>query len=305
MKLPIDSDHASRVMNTSIPTPTEVSRADVPSQIVICGKGRIATAALSFTVHHCATQRLPCTIATCPNSDDRGYDSWSESLARAAALLAVPTVQMSDVEQVPDLLLISLEYDRIIPVARFKSTRLYNIHFSALPKYRGVFTSIWPLLNRESTVGVSLHVMDAGVDTGDVIDQRLINIATYTTSRQLYEHYMDEGLALFRSWLPRLITSVPAATAQDSSRASSYNRRSLDLKRLELPLTEDGESVCAFVRAFSFPEYQRPTLGGRAVRACAVLPATTAAAPGTELHRTAYSSAYAVGKCEVVEIIWA
>jgi methionyl-tRNA formyltransferase len=285
--------------------PPDATSATVPSKIVICGKGRIATGALSFTAHYCATQRVPCTVAACPNSDDRGYDTWTESLARAAALLDVPAVLPADVEDVPDLLLISLEYDRIIPVARFKSSRLYNIHFSALPRYRGVFTSIWPLLNRESKAGVSLHVMDAGVDTGDVIDQRSIHIAEYTTARQLYEHYMDEGLALFRDWLPRLIASIPAATPQDSAHASSYSRRSLDLKRLELPLAADGERICAFVRAFSFPEYQRPTIGGRGVRSCAILQGTTNAAPGTVLNQTGFSTAYAVGNGGIVEIIWA
>lgn len=285
--------------------PDRESSAPLPSQIVICGKGRIAAAALSFTVHHLASQGLDCRVSACPNREDKGYDTWQESLSRAADLLEVEKVTPAMVADVADLVLVSLEYDRIIPVDRFRSRRLFNIHFSALPKYRGVFTSIWPLLNGESSVGVSLHYMDAGVDTGDVIDQLPIPVAEQTTARQLYDLYMDGGLTLFRKWLPALLTSVPSATPQDGSNATSYNRASLDLRTVEVPFAADAEAVCRFVRAFTFPEYQRPTARGRAVRSCARLPATTAASPGTVLHSTCYSSAVATGGGGVVEIIWA
>lgn len=279
--------------------------APLPSQVVICGKGRIAASALSFTVHHVASQGLGCRVIACPNADDKGYDTWQESLSRAAGLLEVETIALDAVQDVADLLLVSLEYDRIIRVDRFRSRRLFNIHFSALPKYRGVFTSIWPLLNGESQAGVSLHFMDAGADTGDVIDQLHFALAEYTTARQLYDLYLDTGLTLFRTWLPRLLTTVPIGVPQDNAAATSYNRRSLDLRVLEVPFEADADTVCTFVRAFTFPEYQRPTVGGRAVRSCARLPATTAASPGTVLHRTAYSSAVATGGNAVVEIIWA
>ena len=279
--------------------------ASVPSQIVICGKGRIAAAALSFTVHHVALHGLPCAIAACPNRDDKGYDTWQESLVSAAGLLGIATVDLGALEGVDDLLLISLEYDRLLRVNRFRSTRLYNIHFSALPKYRGVFTSIWPLLNGERQAGVSLHVIDAGVDTGNVIDQLPICIAEHTTARQLYEQYTDAGLTLFRRWLPQLLTTIPAGTPQNESAATTFNRRSIDLTAVEVPFHSAPDVVCTFIRAFTFPEYQRPTVAGRAVRSCARLPATTAEAPGTVIHRTAYSSAVATGDNGVVEVIWA
>jgi methionyl-tRNA formyltransferase len=277
----------------------------VPSQIVICGKGRIATAALSYTVHYAATQRLVSRVAGCANSDDKGYDTWHESLTRAAAQLGVEIVTTVQIESMPDLLLVSLEYDRIIPVARFQSRRLYNIHFSALPKYRGVFTSIWPILNGEKEVGVTLHVMDSGVDTGNIVDQRTICVARHTTSRQLYDHYIDEGLTLFRQWLPRLVASIPAGVPQERDASTVYNRRSLDLSQLEVSFNRDAESICTFVRAFSFPEYQLPTVRGRGVRSCAVLPGTSEAPSGSVLHQTTFSSAYATGDGRIIEIIWA
>ena len=277
----------------------------IPNRVVLCGKGRIATSALSFCVHHVATQRLPSRVLACPNSDDRGYDTWQPSLIRAADQLRVERVNLCDVESDPSLVLISLEYDRIIRVNRFASRRLFNIHFSALPAYRGVYTSIWPLLRGEREAGVTLHYMDSGADTGAIVAQRRFPVPAHLTARHLYELYSDEGLALFREWLPVLLMTVPDATPQREDGASSFNRGSLDLRQREIDLTLPPERIGAFVRAYTFPEYQLPTLGGRAVRGCAVLPGHTEAAPATLLHETAFSSSYATGDGGIVELIWA
>lgn len=44
---------------------------------------------------------------------------------------------------------ISLEFDRLVKPELFKKGKPYNIHFSILPKYKGMYTSIWPILNGE------------------------------------------------------------------------------------------------------------------------------------------------------------
>src|SRR5688500_5774692 len=178
-------------------------------------------------------------------------------------MLGVPVVALDTLESDPDIVLVSLEYDRILPVERFASSRLYNIHFSALPRYRGVYTSIWPILNGETTVGVTLHYMDAGVDTGAVIAQRTAPLPHYLTARRLYDVFMDEGLALVREWRPGLLATIPAAQCQHGGDATSYNRRSLDLRRISVDLTQDRDEICRLVRAFFFPEYQLPTVNGR------------------------------------------
>lgn len=279
--------------------------APVPATLLICGKGRIATRALSFAVHHVRAHGLATRVVACPNTDDRGYDSWQESLGRAAALLDVERLRLEDVETERDLVLISLEYDRLVRVNRFASTRLYNIHFSALPAYRGVYTSIWPILNGESHVGVTLHYMDAGADTGAIIERRDLRLPPYAHARQLYDLYLDEGLELFRAWLPDLLTTIPRATVQDERSASAYDRKSIDLKRVVVDLRRDADSVCRFVRAFAFPEYQLPMLDGRAVRTCSRLSGSTSAPPGTALHVTPYSTSFATADGGIVEIIWA
>lgn len=62
-----------------------------------------------------------------------------------------------------------------------------NIHVGINPKYRGVHGGYWALYNgEENLAGVTTHLVDAGIDTGTVLDQRTIkvtgkdNFLTYT-----------------------------------------------------------------------------------------------------------------------------
>lgn len=71
-----------------------------------------------------------------------------------------------------DLIFISLEFDKIVNPDLFKDARLYNIHFSLLPSYKGMYTSAIPILNGEEMVGVTFHEIDKGIDTGNIIAQK-------------------------------------------------------------------------------------------------------------------------------------
>lgn len=56
-----------------------------------------------------------------------------------------------------------------------------NIHKGRLPEYRGMPPAFWELWNRESEVGITVHRVEAGLDTGDILLQRTLPIARYST----------------------------------------------------------------------------------------------------------------------------
>lgn len=48
--------------------------------------------------------------------------------------------------------------------------RIVNLHLGLSPYYRGSGTNFWPLVNREPEyVGATIHVLDAGIDTGPIL----------------------------------------------------------------------------------------------------------------------------------------
>jgi methionyl-tRNA formyltransferase len=77
-----------------------------------------------------------------------------------------------------------------------------NIHPSLLPKYRGASPIMAPIQKGDEETGVSLIVMDAGIDTGDVISVARVEIASDDTTETL-------GGRLARVAANQLLTSVP------------------------------------------------------------------------------------------------
>ncbi len=58
------------------------------------------------------------------------------------------------------------------------STKLINIHVGITPKYRGVHGGYWALYSEESQLfGTTLHYVNAGIDTGQIINQKTTTIS--------------------------------------------------------------------------------------------------------------------------------
>ena len=106
----------------------------------------------------------------------------------------------------PDYIL-SVYYRKILPQDVFSKGRLgaFNIHPSLLPAYRGPTPTGWALLNGEDEVGVTIHAIDAGIDTGPVLAQSRVPISFDDTGYTLHHKQKRAGFRLFISVLPRLL----------------------------------------------------------------------------------------------------
>lgn len=73
---------------------------------------------------------------------------------------------------------LSVSYDQIIR-DRLRSSATYgfiNCHAGKLPLYRGRNVINWAIINDEREIGVTVHFMDDGIDTGDIIEQETLPI---------------------------------------------------------------------------------------------------------------------------------
>src|SRR3990172_2423119 len=70
-------------------------------------------------------------------------------------------------------LLVSIGYGRVIPESVYSVPPFgsVNLHPSYLPQYRGNHPDIRALMNGEREVGITLHYLDSGIDTGAIIAQ--------------------------------------------------------------------------------------------------------------------------------------
>ena len=97
-------------------------------------------------------------------------------------------------------------YGRILPESFLNAfpNGAINVHFSLLPKYRGAAPVNWAIVNGETRTGVTTMRMDAGLDTGDILLQRAIEIGPEESSPELMERLSLTGADLLSETLCRL-----------------------------------------------------------------------------------------------------
>lgn len=78
---------------------------------------------------------------------------------------------LPDLDDVEADLIICAGYKRIVPNSFLQKKTVLNIHYSLLPKYRGLHSIVWAILNGESELGLSVHLMDSNVDGGAIVHQ--------------------------------------------------------------------------------------------------------------------------------------
>lgn len=274
-------------------------------KIQICGKAEIAARSLCWLLHYVALELPQASVQVCPSRGDHSPQSWQPSLRETADRLGVPIVNLYESADDPNLVLFSLEYDRIIRVDRFASSSLYNVHFSLLPKYRGVYTSILPILFGETETGVTVHLIDQGIDTGDIVAQRRIPLPEGMTARDLYRLYNLAGFQLFRESAPHILRGDSTKTPQEERLASSFTRSSLEIgQEAKLNLAASADDIERRVRAFFFPEYQTASLNGRPVVACHRVAHAADHSPGTCLTDNGISGVFVSGDGEAIELVW-
>ncbi len=97
-----------------------------------------------------------------------------------------------------------------------------NIHPGLLPRYRGPVPSMWALLNGESIVGTTIHYIDQGIDTGDIIAQKKFLINESISGFELNNKLIDEGIKLFKKTLPQILSNKAKREKQNHSIATYY-----------------------------------------------------------------------------------
>lgn len=81
------------------------------------------------------------------------------------------------------------DFSYIIPIEIIKifGTKLVNIHFSLLPKYRGACPVQFSILNDDEMTGITFHVVDERMDSGNIISQIGYKMCGKETSGELYD----------------------------------------------------------------------------------------------------------------------
>ena len=113
-------------------------------------------------------------------------------------------------------------YGKIIPqsIIDIPPLGLVNVHSSLLPKYRGAAPMHWAIANGETRTGVTTMLIDAGMDSGDILLTRETEIGPEETAVELSERLAPMGAELLVETLLGLKEERITPRKQDHDRAT-------------------------------------------------------------------------------------
>ena len=148
----------------------------------------------------------------------------------------------------PDLIVVAA-YGKILPeeVLTMPPFGCVNLHPSLLPRHRGPAPIQGAILAGDEFTGVSIMLMDTGVDSGPVLSQRRVAIKPQDTTESLTKKLAQAGAQLLEEtlplWLSRSITPRPQQGDATYTRLLSKEEGEIDW---HLPAPEIWQRVRAF-----------------------------------------------------------
>lgn len=151
-------------------------------------------------------------------------------------------------------LIITYSYPMILPKDLIDTASIggINIHNGLLPEYRGNNVLNWVLVNGEKRAGVTIHWLDEGIDTGDIIGRREIEIDFEDTALSLRSKLIDEGFDLFNILIPQILNDTGPRMRQTSDNACYYRKRTPDDGLIDWDNMSDME-IYNLIRALILP----------------------------------------------------
>lgn len=156
--------------------------------------------------------------------------------------------KLSDLK--PDLIVVAA-YGKIIPkkLIELPTYGIINVHSSILPKYRGASPIHAALLNGDTKTGVTTMMIDEGLDTGDILDIKEVDIDETDTLGTLTKKLSNLSYDLLDETITKLLNNTLVRTKQDNSKASVVGL--IKKSDLLIDFRDDNKKIYNKVRAFN------------------------------------------------------
>ena len=199
-----------------------------PLRVIYAGTPEFAVSALNALVH--SSHQVVAVYTQPDRPAGRGRKLTLSpvkefGLARGLKLMQPDSLKQSEVQSAlaefkPDVMVVAA-YGLILPKAVLEIPRCgcLNIHASLLPRWRGAAPIQRALLAGDRVTGVSLMVMNAGLDTGPVIATRSVAVRPNQTAGEIHDALAPLGAALLLEYLEDWCAGKVSAIPQDSTQA--------------------------------------------------------------------------------------
>jgi methionyl-tRNA formyltransferase len=248
------------------------------------------------TLQHLANTENVVAVFTQPDRPaGRGMLPVASPVKREAEARGIPIYQPRSLRKQPEVvealralkpeLMVVAAYGLILPQALLDIPvhGCLNVHASLLPKYRGASPVVSALLVGERETGITIMLMDAGMDTGPILAQRAIAINPEDNAESLETRLSLLGATLLAETLPQWIAGDITPQAQDAAHATAT--RLVKKEDGKINWNDPAAKIVRMVRAYTPWPGAYTSLRGQPLRILAGRESTESGVPGqVSLH---------------------
>lgn len=140
---------------------------------------------------------------------------WLEKVENEVLFTKEP-ISLGFVQEVNPDFIVSYNYKYLVPkdVVKAYFPKIINLHISLLPYNKGCYPNVWSFLE-DTPKGVTIHLIDEGIDTGDILVQKEVFIdEDKETLKSSYLKLHQEIQTLFKEHWPEIKTGQIRPTKQ-------------------------------------------------------------------------------------------
>lgn len=152
-------------------------------------------------------------------------------------------------------LLVSMSFNQILRkrIINFAPLGFINCHAGALPFYRGRNPLNWALINGEKAFGITVHMVDEGIDTGDIVVREMFDISEQDNYQTLLELAVTECANVLEKAVKQFRDKTVKTINQDTIHpvGTYFGIRTFGDELIDFQLS--SERLFNFVRAITLP----------------------------------------------------
>jgi natural product biosynthesis luciferase-like monooxygenase protein len=133
-----------------------------------------------------------------------------------------------------------------------------NFHDGPLPRYAGLNAPAWALMHGETSYGISWHEIRGGIDEGDILKQRVFEVAPGETSLSLNTRNFAAAIESFSELVDELADNRVQRTPQDLEQRSYFGKYARPGAGAILQFERPANELVALVRGLDFGDYENP-----------------------------------------------
>ena len=175
-------------------------------------------------------------------------------------------------------LLVVVAYGLILPQSVLDTPRhgCINVHASLLPRWRGAAPIQRAVQAGDKETGVCIMKIDAGLDTGDVLNRTSFPISTMDTAGMVHDRLIEIGAPLLIGTINQI--AAGSLLPEPQQNADTCSAAKIHKTEAEIDWTESATDLDLMVRAFNPVPIAYTTLGEERVRIWQAYPLTEGAA---------------------------